>query len=166
MAQVLSGGRGLGTFKNGFKGGVHMVTRAEEAKEFAEQMLGQELVTKQAPNGIICEKVYLMERVYMRRELYVGERASGEERRRGATLRLMNSASRCSPISFLVAPTRCSKFSLRLMNSAERTTRSGATIIEQRFALRASLLVAREEASARQLASWLPLRGVRSFRSD
>ena len=26
-AQVLSGGRGLGTFKNGFKGGVHMVTK-------------------------------------------------------------------------------------------------------------------------------------------
>ena len=70
-AQVLSGGRGLGTFKNGFKGGVHMVTRAGEAAEFAESMLGQELVTKQAPNGIICEKVYLMERVYMRREMYL-----------------------------------------------------------------------------------------------
>lgn len=70
-AQVLSGGRGLGTFKNGFKGGVHMVTRSSEAKEFAEQMLKQDLVTKQAPNGIICNKVYLMERVYMRREMYL-----------------------------------------------------------------------------------------------
>lgn len=27
-AQVLSGGRGLGTFKNGFQGGVHMVTKS------------------------------------------------------------------------------------------------------------------------------------------
>ena len=34
-------------------------------------MLGSELVTKQAPNGIICEKVYLMERMYMRREMYM-----------------------------------------------------------------------------------------------
>jgi succinyl-CoA synthetase beta subunit len=70
-AQVLSGGRGLGTFKNGFKGGVHMVTKPGMAKEFAAQMLGQELVTKQAPNGIICNKVLLMERMYMRREMYL-----------------------------------------------------------------------------------------------
>lgn len=70
-AQVLSGGRGLGTFKNGFKGGVHMVTRQSEAYEFAKSMLGEELVTKQNANGIICNKVYLMERIYMRRELYL-----------------------------------------------------------------------------------------------
>jgi hypothetical protein len=70
-AQVLSGGRGLGTFKNGFKGGVHMVTRKEEAHDFAKSMLGQELVTKQNAQGILCEKVYLMERIYMRRELYL-----------------------------------------------------------------------------------------------
>lgn len=31
-AQVLSGGRGLGTFKNGFKGGVHMVTKADQVR--------------------------------------------------------------------------------------------------------------------------------------
>lgn len=70
-AQVLSGGRGLGTFKNGFKGGVHMVTKPGQAHDFAEQMLGQELVTKQAPKGIICNKVFLMERMYMRREMYL-----------------------------------------------------------------------------------------------
>eukprot|EP00540_Astrosyne_radiata_P010322 CAMPEP_0116836236 /NCGR_PEP_ID=MMETSP0418-20121206/7984_1 /TAXON_ID=1158023 /ORGANISM="Astrosyne radiata, Strain 13vi08-1A" /LENGTH=439 /DNA_ID=CAMNT_0004465983 /DNA_START=61 /DNA_END=1380 /DNA_ORIENTATION=+ len=70
-AQVLSGGRGLGTFKNGFKGGVHMVTKPGQAREYAEQMLGQELVTKQAPNGIICNKVFLMERMYLRREMYL-----------------------------------------------------------------------------------------------
>lgn len=31
-AQVLSGGRGLGTFKNGFQGGVHMVTKPEQVR--------------------------------------------------------------------------------------------------------------------------------------
>ena len=43
-------------------------------------MLGQELVTKQAKDGILCQKVYLMERVYMRREMYLSlmmDRASG-----------------------------------------------------------------------------------------
>lgn len=68
---MLSGGRGLGTFKNGFKGGVHMVTKPGDAREFATKMLGQELVTKQAPNGILCNKVLLMERMYMRREMYL-----------------------------------------------------------------------------------------------
>jgi len=70
-AQVLSGGRGLGTFKNGFKGGVHMVTKKGQARDYAEKMIGQELVTKQAPNGIICNKVLLMERMYMRQEMYL-----------------------------------------------------------------------------------------------
>ncbi len=70
-AQVLSGGRGLGHFKNGFQGGVHMITKPGQAREFAAQMLGQKLVTKQAPNGILCSKVYLMERMYMRKEMYL-----------------------------------------------------------------------------------------------
>lgn len=48
-----------------------MVTKPGQAREFAEAMLGQELVTKQAPNGIICNQVYLMERMYMRREMYL-----------------------------------------------------------------------------------------------
>ncbi|GKY98877.1 hypothetical protein MPSEU_000843700 [Mayamaea pseudoterrestris] len=70
-AQVLSGGRGLGTFKNGFQGGVHMISSGQQARDFAESMIGQELVTKQAPNGIICNKVLLMERMYMRKEMYL-----------------------------------------------------------------------------------------------
>ena len=32
-AQILAGGRGLGTFKNGFQGGVHMVTKPGQASE-------------------------------------------------------------------------------------------------------------------------------------
>jgi succinyl-CoA synthetase beta subunit len=70
-AQVLSGGRGLGHFQNGFQGGVHMVSKPEQALEFAKKMLGQELVTKQAPNGILCSKVFLMERVFARQEMYL-----------------------------------------------------------------------------------------------
>jgi succinyl-CoA synthetase beta subunit len=70
-AQALTGGRGLGSFKNGFKGGVHMCTKPEQAKKFAEKMLGQTLVTKQTgEKGIEVAKVFLVERVYMRREMY------------------------------------------------------------------------------------------------
>ena len=57
-----------------------MVTRKGQAGEIAEQMLGQELVTKQAPNGILCIKVFLMERMYMRNEMYLSilmDRESG-----------------------------------------------------------------------------------------
>ncbi|KAF0695651.1 Aste57867_13545 [Aphanomyces stellatus] len=70
-AQALTGGRGLGHFKNGFKGGVHMCTKAEDAKTFAQKMIGETLVTKQTgEKGIEVAKVFLMERVYMRREMY------------------------------------------------------------------------------------------------
>ena len=44
-AQIHAGGRGKGTFKNGFKGGVHLVKTPEEAEKVASQMLGQVLVT-------------------------------------------------------------------------------------------------------------------------
>ena len=71
-AQVLAGGRGLGTFMNGFKGGVHVVSRAGQAGEMAAKMLGQRLVTKQTgAEGKPAGKVYLMERVPIRRELYL-----------------------------------------------------------------------------------------------
>jgi len=70
-AQVLSGGRGLGTFKNGFKGGVHMISSPEQAEEYSSQMLGQELVTKQNPKGILCNRVYLMEKMNIQNEMYL-----------------------------------------------------------------------------------------------
>src|SRR5436190_22515670 len=46
-AQVHAGGRGKGTFQNGFKGGVHVVKSPKEAREVADKMLGQTLVTHQ-----------------------------------------------------------------------------------------------------------------------
>lgn len=56
-AQVLAGGRGLGTFSNGFHGGVHIVTRAQQAFDVASKMLGHHLITKQTgAEGRICEK--------------------------------------------------------------------------------------------------------------
>jgi succinyl-CoA synthetase beta subunit len=61
----------MGTFDTGFRGGVHMVTKPEQAFKLAEKMLGNKLITKQAPNGIPCNKVLLMERVYIRREMYL-----------------------------------------------------------------------------------------------
>lgn len=48
-----------------------MCTKPEDAKNFATKMLGETLVTKQTgERGIKVAKVFLMERVYMRREMY------------------------------------------------------------------------------------------------
>ncbi|RXH98242.1 hypothetical protein DVH24_010567 [Malus domestica] len=56
-SQVLAGGRGLGTFKNGLKGGVHIVP-TNQVEDIAGKMLGQILVTKQTgPLGKIVSKV-------------------------------------------------------------------------------------------------------------
>lgn len=70
-AQVLAGGRGLGSFKNGFKGGVHMCYSPNDAADTAEKMIGQHLVTKQTgETGRLCSKVLITERLYLRREMY------------------------------------------------------------------------------------------------
>ena len=45
-SQILAGGRGLGKFKNGLQGGVHIVN-VDKVQELGEQMLNQVLVTKQ-----------------------------------------------------------------------------------------------------------------------
>jgi len=45
-SQVLGGGRGLGHIKEtGFKGGVHLVDNAEQARAMADEMIGKTLVT-------------------------------------------------------------------------------------------------------------------------
>lgn len=71
-SQILAGGRGLGTFKSGFKGGVHLVTGAKEAADLASKMLGGILVTKQSgAAGKPVSKVYVAERIKdIKRELY------------------------------------------------------------------------------------------------
>lgn len=71
-AQVLAGGRGLGTFDSGFKGGVHMANSPEEIRDMASKMLGHRLVTKQTgAEGRPCTKVLVTERQYVRRECYL-----------------------------------------------------------------------------------------------
>ena len=71
-AMVLTGGRGLGHFSNGFKGGVHLCNRPGDVENFAKNMLGQNLITKQTTTvGLPCSKVMLVERMYMRREMYI-----------------------------------------------------------------------------------------------
>jgi succinyl-CoA synthetase beta subunit len=72
-AQVLAGGRGLGFFQpSGFRGGVHIASSVTEAQELAQQMLGQQLVTKQTgAKGRPCHKVLVSQRLYARREMYL-----------------------------------------------------------------------------------------------
>ena len=70
-AQVHAGGRGKGTFNNGFKGGVHVVKSAKEARDVAEKMLGQTLVTHQTgPAGRVVHKVLVAEAAEIAREIY------------------------------------------------------------------------------------------------
>jgi succinyl-CoA synthetase beta subunit len=70
-AQIHAGGRGKGTFKNGFKGGVHVVKSPAEALEVADKMLGQTLVTHQTgPAGRVVHKVLVGESVEIAREIY------------------------------------------------------------------------------------------------
>ena len=80
-AQVHAGGRGKGTFKNGFQGGVHLVASADEARDVAEKMIGEILVTKQTGEaGKLVRKVMVAESVKISRELYLAilmDRASG-----------------------------------------------------------------------------------------
>jgi succinyl-CoA synthetase beta subunit len=80
-AMVLTGGRGLGHFSNGFKGGVHLCSKPGDVEKFASQMLGNQLITKQTgPAGLPCTKIMLAERMYMRREMYISimlDRAAG-----------------------------------------------------------------------------------------
>ena len=71
-AQIHAGGRGKGTFTNGFKGGVKLCTTPAEARELAKKMLGQTLVTHQTgPTGKVVRKVLVVESVDIAREVYV-----------------------------------------------------------------------------------------------
>src|SRR5256884_1807268 len=70
-AQVHAGGRGKGTFKNGFKGGVHVRKTPEEVRDVAAKMLGQILVTHQTgPAGRTANKVLVAESADIAREIY------------------------------------------------------------------------------------------------
>ncbi len=70
-AQIHAGGRGKGTFTNGFKGGVKLCTTPEEAGELAGKMIGQTLVTAQTGEaGKLVSKVLVAQSKDIARELY------------------------------------------------------------------------------------------------
>jgi succinyl-CoA synthetase beta subunit len=71
-AQIHAGGRGKGTFKNGFQGGVHLCQTPAEVRKIAESMLGEVLVTQQTgQSGRLVSKLLVAEAVEISRELYV-----------------------------------------------------------------------------------------------
>jgi succinyl-CoA synthetase alpha subunit len=71
-AQIHAGGRGKGTFKNGFAGGVRFSSSADEIHRFAEAMLGQALVTKQTgPEGRTVRRLLVAAASNIRKEFYL-----------------------------------------------------------------------------------------------
>ena len=71
-AQIHAGGRGKGTFKNGFRGGVKLCRTANEVYENAKAMLGQVLVTKQTgPEGRLVSKLLVASAPEIQKELYL-----------------------------------------------------------------------------------------------
>jgi len=70
-AQILAGGRGKGTFSNGFKGGVHLTKNPDDVKVLVESMLGNKLSTKQTTkDGVAVTKVMVAEALDISRETY------------------------------------------------------------------------------------------------
>lgn len=71
-SQIHAGGRGKGTFTNGFKGGVKFAKNREEAKELAGNMLGNTLVTHQTGEaGRKVQTVYFTEPRDIEKEYYL-----------------------------------------------------------------------------------------------
>jgi len=66
------GGRGKGTFKSGFQGGVKLCKTAADVYEKAKAMLGQVLVTKQTgPDGRLVSKLLVAAAPNIKKELYL-----------------------------------------------------------------------------------------------
>jgi succinyl-CoA synthetase beta subunit len=71
-SQVHAGGRGKGTFKSGFQGGVKLCKTAEDVHEKAKAMLGQVLVTKQTgPEGRLVSKLLVAFAPEIKKEFYL-----------------------------------------------------------------------------------------------
>lgn len=69
-SQILAGGRGLGKFTNGLQGGVHIIP-TDQVEEYASQMLGGTLVTKQSGSaGKPVNTVLLAKKMSLAREFY------------------------------------------------------------------------------------------------
>jgi succinyl-CoA synthetase beta subunit len=71
-AQIHAGGRGKGTFKDGYQGGVKLLKTAEEVHAAAQAMLGNTLVTKQTgPEGRLVSKLLVAGAPKILKELYL-----------------------------------------------------------------------------------------------
>ena len=71
-AQIHAGGRGKGTFIDGYKGGVKFAKTPAESIEIARHMLGNTLVTAQTgPAGRKVGTVYFTEAVSIKKEYYL-----------------------------------------------------------------------------------------------
>src|ERR1700728_2250638 len=71
-SQIHAGGRGKGTFKSGFQGGVTVASSVDEAVSFAEKMLGNVLVTKQAgAEGRRVQTLLISEGAKIKKEFYL-----------------------------------------------------------------------------------------------
>jgi succinyl-CoA synthetase beta subunit len=71
-SQIHAGGRGKGTFKSGFKGGVKLCKTAAEAYDLAKAMLGNVLVTKQTgPDGRLVSTLLVAGAPNIKKELYL-----------------------------------------------------------------------------------------------
>jgi succinyl-CoA synthetase beta subunit len=71
-SQIHAGGRGKGTFKDGFKGGVKLAKSVEEATAHAKAMLGNILVTKQTgPDGRVVNTVLVASAEEIKKEYYL-----------------------------------------------------------------------------------------------
>ena len=71
-SQIHAGGRGKGTFKSGFQGGVKVASSVDDAAGIAESMLGQTLVTKQTgPDGRRVQTLLIAAGAKIKREFYL-----------------------------------------------------------------------------------------------
>ena len=71
-SQIHAGGRGKGTFKHGFQGGVKLAKSVAEAVSLAENMLGKTLVTKQTgPEGRVVSTLLVAGAETIKREFYL-----------------------------------------------------------------------------------------------
>ena len=71
-SQIHAGGRGKGTFKTGFQGGVKVAASVDEAVSYAEKMLGNVLVTKQTgAEGRMVQTLLIAAGAKIKKEFYL-----------------------------------------------------------------------------------------------
>lgn len=71
-SQIHAGGRGKGTFKHGFQGGVKLARSVDDSVNIADNMLGKTLVTKQTgPDGRVVQTILVAAAEDIQKEFYI-----------------------------------------------------------------------------------------------